>query len=126
MRLVVIVMLPELALSIVILNGADFHLATLLQPSGDRPARLSFPHERLAQHESVPPPRAYARSPPHAPSPRRGARDGGGARPRLGASPAALARRLHRLWRFFDPRRLARRPLEPARTDGGVLLRHRH
>ena len=32
---------------------------------------------------------------------------------------------LHRLRRVLDPGRLARRPLEPLRHDGGVLLRHR-
>jgi len=36
MLLVVIVMLPEVALSIVILNGADFHLATPDSPPAER------------------------------------------------------------------------------------------
>src|SRR2546422_2007860 len=129
MRLVVIVLPPELALSIVILNGGDFHFGNTQLCSGSsgvRPARLSFRDEHLAQHEPVPQSRAHARSSPHAHFPHRGARDGRRVRPRVRGSPAALARRLYRLWRLFDPGGLARRPLEPAGHDGSVLLRHRH
>src|SRR6266567_6037808 len=87
--------------------------------------RGEFSHERLAPHELLPQSRARARSPAHARFPHGGPRHGRGARRRLCGAPAPFARRLHRVRRLLGPGRMARRPLEPLRHDGRVLLRNR-
>ena len=69
--------------------------------------------------------RPLRRSPRDADLPDRGARDRRGVAAAVRGAPAARARRLHRLRRVLDPRRLARRPLEPQRDDEALLLRHR-